>query len=81
MRTNIGNYTNNEVYPLMMNFTEPSPIETAYPEKFEYNDIEQIVYNMRTVGTRCTRCPWTAPKKGCYGRVDSKTEVDDSKYV
>lgn len=69
-----------DILPLMMNFTEPNPITISEPVQFRYNEMEQISYDMRIVGTRCLRPNATAPKPHCYTK-DKKNEIDDSKSV
>ena len=71
--------------PLMMNFTKPSPISITEPVSFTYNDVEQINYEMRIVGTRSLRSSMTNKSRG-IGRTparvtDRKNEIDDSKSV
>ena len=83
MRTYINSSNQNDIMPLMMNFTAPSPIEEiSEPVKFYYDDFEQINYNMRTVGTRSLKYSSTRVGKTIYGtKTDKKNEIDDSKTV
>ncbi len=52
MRTYNDYASGKDIMPLMMNFTNPSPISVSEPISFTYSDTEQINYEMRTVGTR-----------------------------
>ena len=70
-----------DIMPLMMNFTEPNPISITEPVSFTYNDVEQINYEMRTVGTRCLRSHHTSATKSRSARLDKANEIDDSKWV
>ena len=73
--------------PLIMTYTPYTRIE----EKTEianvaYDDSKQsVVYNMRTIGTRCLQSSTTRKKKqGAAGHilvVDKKNAIDDSKSV
>ncbi len=70
--------------PLLMNFTTPSPIQEFEEPVFDYNDGEQISYEMRTIGTRCLRSSTTRVKtsgNGVCSKSDKKNEIDDSKSV
>lgn len=85
MRTYCGYDRGMDIMPLMMNFTKPSPITITEPVKFEYNETEQISYEMRIVGTRSLRSSLTNKSRG-IGRTpahvtDRKNEIDDSKHV
>lgn len=80
MRTYINSCNQNDIMPLLMNFTQPSPIEEYEPINFEYSDTEQIVYDMRMVGTRSLK--HTGTYRPHFGtKTDKKNEVDDSKHV
>ncbi|MDR1623600.1 MAG: hypothetical protein LBS04_01305 [Tannerellaceae bacterium] len=49
-----------------------------------YDDEKQIIYNMRTVGTKCLRTSTTSkklPGGSTNYSSDKKNEIDDSKYV
>jgi len=63
--------------PLLMGFTNPEPIQEIGDEvSITYDPVCQIVYDMRTVGTKCLKS--TSPKGG---HADKKNEIDDSKTV
>ena len=81
MRTYSSYERGNDIMPLMMNFTKPSPISITEPVSFTYNDAEQINYEMRTVGTRCLRSHHTSATKSRSARTDKANEIDDSKWV
>lgn len=75
---------NSNIMPLLMNFTTPSPIQEFEEPVSNYNDGEQISYEMRTIGTRCLRSSTTRVKSagsGVIGKSDKKNEIDDSKSV
>lgn len=69
----------NNVMPLLMNFTTPTPIQEYTPEVFNYDEENQISYEMRIVGTRSLRHSSTHKKNGTV--TDRKNEIDDSKSV
>ena len=72
------------IMPLLMNFTNSSPIQDGFEmPHMEYNDIEQISYEMRMVCTRCAKMrPKTRKMPGSGGFVqDLKNENDDTKSV
>ena len=81
MRTN--NQASQEIMPLMMNFTTPTPILDEQKMPFVYDDEEQAPgFEMRAVGTRCLRHHGTTRRGGKVVRhTDPKNEVDDSKTV
>lgn len=74
-----------KVNPLLMNFTPVTTIIEQEEENLLYNDFTQtIMYNMRTVGTRCLRSSSTRkklPGGSTNSKVDRKNEIDDSKSV
>jgi len=66
--------------PLLMGFTQPQSIEEAENVSVTYDPVFQIVYDMRTIGTRCLKTSNT--KVGKSGsKTDRKNEIDDSKSV
>ncbi len=85
MRTYFNSYNQNDIMPLLMNFTQPSPIEEYEPINFEYSDTEQVSYEMRIVGTRCLRSSTTGSRRArgmsLDHKFDRKNEIDDSKSV
>lgn len=74
-----------QVMPLLMNFTPATKIEEACEiEKVVYDENLQIVYDMRTVGTRSLRHRGTKVRSSAgttVNKLDSKNEIDDSKTV
>ena len=68
---------NTNITPLLINFTTPSPMQEVEEPKYNYNDSEQISYEMRTVGTKSLRVRTTGKSMG----VERKNEIDDSKCV
>ena len=75
-----------EVFPLLMNFTHATPIEEWNGnEKVLYDQINDVVYDSRTIGTKCLRIKETRVKQksgGEYYKSDGRTNViDDSKSV
>lgn len=68
---------NTNIMPLLINFTTPSPIQEVEEPKYNYNDSEQISYEMRTVGTKSLRVRTTGKPMG----MERKNEIDDSKCV
>lgn len=70
------------IMPLLMNFTTPSPIQDITPDVFNYDEENQISYEMRYVGTRCLRHSGTTRRGGkTVSYSDPKNEIDDSKWV
>ena len=69
-------------HPILMGMTKPSPIQEAEEETVMYDEFRQIVYDARTVGTKCLKSHFTLAK-GCVGtgHSDKKNEIDDSKTV
>jgi len=70
--------------PLLMGFTQPQPIEEAENVSVTYDPVCQIVYDMRTIGTKSLKTSQTAYKSptgaNCH-KTDRKNEIDDSKTV
>lgn len=66
------------IMPLLMNFTTPTPIQETTPIEFSYDEENQVSYELMIVGTRSLRHPSTY-KGGEYHGVDAKNEIDDSK--
>ena len=75
-----------EVFPLLMNFTHATPIEEwEGNEKVLYDEINEIVYDARIIGTKCLR-PKTTRKKTGLNTYSSHTDgkanvIDDQKTV
>ena len=66
--------------PVLMGFTQPEPIqEVENVEPIIYDPVYQIVYEMRTIGTKSLKLSHT--KKGNGHMTDRKNEIDDSKVV
>jgi hypothetical protein len=67
--------------PLLMGFTQPEPIQSiACEEPIMYDPVYQIVYDMRTIGTKSLKS--TNKKTGKVGGcTDKKNEIDDTKTV
>jgi hypothetical protein len=84
MQTN-NSINGGQVLPLLMTFTNPTPIEDYTPEVFNYDDENQISYEMRIIGTRCLRSSSTGTRRARGMSMDHKTdrknEIDDSKSV
>ena len=74
-----------ELFPLLMNFTHATPIEEwDGSEKVMYDEIKEIVYDARIIGTKSLRVKRTIVKQklGQHGKSDGKANViDDSKSV
>jgi hypothetical protein len=83
LQTNESNF--NGVNPLLLNYTPATKIEEESDSFLPlYDDANQIIYNMRTVGTRCLRSSSTRKKVGKTGQttaLDQKNAIDDSKSV
>lgn len=77
------NVQGTNVMPLMMNFVTPTPIrESVDTPYFNYDEENQISYEMRLVGTRCLRHHGNTSRGGkCVSHCDPKNETDDSKSV
>lgn len=80
MQTYTYSNSGNQVLPLMMNFTRPTPISEYDIEPLTYNDQTQVSYEMRIVGTRSLKSSWTHVRTG-GNKTDKKNEIDDSKSV
>ena len=80
MQTYTYSNSGNQVLPLMMNFTRPTPISEYDIEPLTYNDQTQVSYEMRIVGTRSLKHSSTHVRTGGY-KSDKKNEIDDSKSV
>lgn len=74
--------TQTSVLPILMGMTTPSPIQEADEVTIIYDEVHQVVYDMRTVGTKSLKSHFTLAK-GCVGtgKTDKKNEIDDSKTV
>lgn len=79
MQTYTYSNSGNQVLPLMMNFTRPTPISEYDIEPLTYNDQTQVSYEMRIVGTRSLKHSSTHVRGGY--KSDKKNEIDDSKSV
>lgn len=70
------------IMPLLMNFTTPTPIQEAYDNKFPYNDVEQISYETRTIGTRSLKSRTVITSRHpLKTKIVKANEIDDSKTV
>jgi hypothetical protein len=68
--------------PLLMGFTHPEPIREAENISVTYDPVFQIIYDMRTIGTRCLKYGVTKKKRPSGASVtDNANEIDDSKSV
>ena len=79
-------FNQGNVMPLLMNFTTPSTIQDGFVvPHMDYNDIEQISYEMRTIGTRSLKLHVTdtGRRNGTlkFTKTDRANEIDDSKSV
>ncbi len=74
-KTNAG-----QVMPLLMGCTVPTPIEMDEMEhKVIYDPItQQIIMDMRVVGTRCLKTHITHNPKTHGNTGDQKNEIDDT---
>lgn len=81
MQTYNFNYGQN-LMPLLMNFTTPTPIQDITPDTLSYDETNQVTYDMRTVGTKSLRYVATkiGGKNGCT-QSDPKNVLDDEKSV
>jgi hypothetical protein len=78
---NAGVRPANAVNPLLLNYTPKTRIqEETVPFLPLYDDEKQIVYDTRTIGTKCMKSSNTK-KKGVVQTMDRKNEIDDSKNV
>ncbi len=64
---------------LLMNFTVPTRIQESFDETPIYDEINQVVYNMRTVGTSSLKQHVSVVGK--QHLTDKKNEIDDQKNV
>ena len=70
-----------EVFPLLMNFTHATPVEEWNGnEKVLYDEINEIVYDTRTIGTKCLKSKCTKLSPG-RSTTDKFNAIDDSKNV
>lgn len=77
-----ANVRNTGVMPLMMNFVTPTPIKEVVDPGFNYDEQNEISYEMRVVGTRCLRHHGDTRRGGkVTSHSDPKNETDDSKSV
>lgn len=74
--------TNSTILPLIMGINRPSSIQEADEVTVIYDELRQVVYDARTVGTKSLKSHFTLAK-GCAGtgKTDKKNEIDDSKTV
>lgn len=73
-----------ELFPLLMNFTPATPIEEwDGNEKGLYDEIQEIVYDTRTIGTKSLKSKNTLYKKNGHNaaKTDRGNVIDDSKVV
>lgn len=79
---NLGINTPTNIMPMLMNFSTPEHIQDGIEEPLSYDEVNQINYEMRTVGTRCLRHHGTTRRNGKVSSYsDPKNETDDSKVV
>jgi len=72
--------TGNFPQPLLMNFTVPTKIQESTDEVPRYDEINQIIYDLRVVGTYSLKSHNSKNSSG--GTVpDKKNEIDDQKNV
>lgn len=70
----------NYAMPLLMNFTPATRIEEETELlNIVYDEQNQIVYDMRVIGTKSLKIKGT--KKGTHTTTDKKNEIDDRKNV
>lgn len=71
-----------EVFPLLMNFTHATPVEEwDGNQKVMYDEINEIIYDTRVIGTRSLRPKMTKVNSNTR-KTDGKANViDDSKNV
>ena len=86
MYYNQTNQWNGTPMPLIMGFTLPEPIQEVENEpSIIYDPISQtVVFDMRTVGTKCLKTTTTSKKRpsgSTSHTTDRKNEIDDSKSV
>jgi hypothetical protein len=74
--------TNSTTLPLIMGINRPSAIQEADEETIIYDELHQVVYDARTVGTKSLKSHFTLAKgRVGTGKTDKKNEIDDSKTV
>lgn len=79
---NLGINQPTDIVPILMFFSTPEKIEDSIEEPIAYDEINQVNYEMRTVGTRCLRHYGTTRRNGkIRSHSDPKNETDDSKTV
>lgn len=76
----------NYAMPLLMNFTPATRIEEETELlNIVYDEQNQIVYDMRMIGTKSLKTSQTKKKENFLGfhayQTDRKNEIDDSKWV
>ncbi|MDL2227782.1 hypothetical protein LJC30_02725 [Odoribacter sp. OttesenSCG-928-L07] len=74
---NQQNQMNEFSMPLLMGFMNPTKIQESVDEPILYDPMGQIVYDMRTVGTKSLK---NTSKNG-LANGDKKNEIDDTKSV
>jgi len=67
--------------PLLMGFTNPTKIQEIEDEPVVYDPVYQIVYDMRTIGTKSLKTSQTRKGTTNVYKSDKKNEIDDSKTV
>jgi len=72
----VGNFPQ----PLLMNFTVPTKIQESIDEIPKYDDLNQIIYDMRVMGTKSLKSS-TTQGGNPSPHIDRKNEIDDSKIV
>lgn len=77
-KTNAG-----QVMPLLMGCTIPTPIEVEEVEhKVIYDPMtQQVVMDMRVVGTKCLKTGSTRAGRNANEKTDQKNAIDDTKAV
>lgn len=72
-----------QVMPLLMGCTAPTPIEVETVEhKVIYDpNTQQVVMDLRAVGTKSLKTEHTDTGRGTNKKIDKKNEIDDTKYV
>ena len=79
---NLGLNQPTNIMPMLMNFSTPERIGDSMEEPLTYDEINQVNYEMRTVGTRSLRHHGTTRRGGkVTSHSDPKNEIDDSKIV
>lgn len=77
MLPNGGNFPQ----PLLMNFTVPTKIQESIDEVPRYDELNQIIYDMRTASTYSMKLSITKPNGASCGSQDKVKHIDDSKSV